>query len=117
YMYSENGKVKISELNEEKVLVAGIAKPDLFFDFLGNQNDDKITFPDHHDFVKDDITKILAIANDKKIITTEKDYVRLKGKLPSNQLYYLPIQSQFMEKETYFNTKILDYVGESTRNS
>ncbi len=117
YMYSENGKVKISELNEEKVLVAGIAKPDLFFDFLGNQNDDKITFPDHHDFTTDDIAKILATAKDKKIITTEKDYVRLKGKLPSSQLYYLPIQSKLIQKQTDFNTKIFDYVGKSKRNS
>jgi tetraacyldisaccharide 4'-kinase len=117
YMYSENGKVKISELNEEKVLVAGIAKPDLFFDFLGNPNDDKITFPDHHDFTTDDIAKILATAKDKKIITTEKDYVRLKGKLPSSQLHYLPIQSKLIQKQTDFNTKILDYVGKSTRNS
>lgn len=116
YLYSENGKVKISELNEEKVLVAGIAKPDLFFDFLGNQNDDKITFPDHHDFTTDDIAKILATAKDKKIITTEKDYVRLKGKLPNSQLYYLPIQSKLIQKETDFNTKILDYVGKSKRN-
>lgn len=117
YMYSENEKVKISELNEEKTLVAGIAKPDLFFDFLGNPNDDKITFPDHHDFTTDDIAKILATAKDKKIITTEKDYVRLKGKLPSSQLYYLPIQSKLIQKQTDFNTKILDYVGKSTRNS
>ena len=117
YMYSENGKVKIFELNEEKVLVAGIAKPDLFFDFLGNQNDEKLVFPDHHDFSDDDIKKILATAKDKKIITTEKDYVRLKGKLPSSQLYYLPIQSKLIQKQTDFNTKILDYVGKSTRNS
>ena len=116
-MYSENEKIKISELNEEKVLVAGIAKPDLFFDFLGNPKDERLVFPDHHDFTEEDSKKILATAKDKKIITTEKDYVRLKGKLPVTQLYYLPIQSKLIQKETNFNTKILDYVGKSTRNS
>lgn len=117
YVYSEKEKIKVSELKEEKVLVAGIAKPDLFFDFLGNQKDEKLVFPDHHDFSDDDIKKILAIAKDNKIMTTEKDYARLKGKLPSSQLYYLPIQSKLIQKETDFNTKILDYVGKSTRNS
>ena len=116
YVYSENEKIKISELNEEKVLVAGIAKPDLFFDFLGNPKDERLVFPDHHDFTTDDIAKILATAKDKKIITTEKDYVRLKGKLPVTQLYYLPIQSKLIHNETNFNTKILDYVGTSSRN-
>ena len=52
-----------------------------------------------------------------KAVTTEKDYVRLKGKLPSSQLYYLPIQSKFIQKQTDFNSKILDYVGKSRRNS
>lgn len=117
YVYSENEKIKISELNEEKVLVAGIAKPDLFFDFLGNPKDEKLVFPDHHDFSEEDSKKILATAKDKKIITTEKDYVRLKGKLPATKLYYLPIQSKLIQKETNFNTKILDYVGKSARNS
>ncbi|NHN25341.1 tetraacyldisaccharide 4'-kinase [Flavobacterium jejuense] len=117
YIYSKTNKIEINSFKEEKVLVAGIAKPDLFFDFLGNQSDEKITFPDHHDFSEDDIKKILVTANNRKIITTEKDYMRLDGKIPSSQLYYLPIQSRLIQNETNFNTKILDYVGKSTRNS
>ena len=116
FVYSETHKIEINSLNEEKVLVAGIANPDLFFDFLGNPNDEKIIFPDHHDFSEADIAKILAVANNRKIITTEKDYVRLKGKIPNSQLYYLPIQSKLIQNETSFNAKILDYVGTSTRN-
>ena len=116
YIYSKTDTIEINTFKEEKVLVAGIAKPDLFFDFLGNQNDEKMTFPDHHDFMEEDIKKILAVANHRKIITTEKDYVRLEGKIPSSQLYYLPIQSQLIQNETSFNAKILDYVGTSTRN-
>ena len=117
YIYSKTDTIEISTFKEEKVLVAGIAKPELFFDFLGNQNDEKMTFPDHHDFKEEDIKKILAVAHHRKIITTEKDYVRLEGKIPSSQLYYLPIQSQLIQNETSFNAKILDYVGKSTRNS
>ena len=117
YLYSETNKIEIKTFKEEKVLVAGIAKPDLFFDFLGYQNDEKLAFPDHHDFNEDDIKKILAVANNRKIVTTEKDYVRLKGKIPNKQLYYLPIQSKLIQNETNFNTKILDYVGKSSGNS
>lgn len=116
YLYSETNKIEIKTFKEEKVLVAGIAKPDLFFDFLGYQNDEKLAFPDHHDFNEDDIKKILAVANNRKIVTTEKDYVRLKGKIPNEQLYYLPIQSRLIQNETNFNTKILDYVGKSSGN-
>ena len=46
--------------------------------------------------------------------------MRLKGSLPSEQLFYLPIQSSFVSgPETSgdnFDKTIIDYVGTSTRN-
>ena len=59
---------------------------------------------------------IINKAKKKPIITTEKDYVRLKGKLPKNQLYFLPIQSSFLSNSDDFNKKITDYVGQSSGN-
>ena len=44
-------------------------------------------------------TKNLSIKNkaqNNSIITTEKDFVRLKGSLPKEQLYYLPIKTKFL---------------------
>ena len=39
-------------------------------------------------FFKQDCEQILAKANGSKIITTEKDFVRLNGLLPKEQLFF-----------------------------
>ena len=98
-------------MGEPKVLIAGIAKPDSFFNFLKQKGDLCLPFPDHHDFTDTDIEAIKVKAGNKRIISTEKDYVRLKGSLPSEQLFHLPIQSSFINGGAKFNKTIYDYVG------
>lgn len=116
-IYSENSKIELSEIMEEqKLLLAGIAKPEPFFAHLKNANDSCLTFPDHHHFSENDIQEIIVKAQDAIIITTEKDYVRLKGSLPVEQLFYLPIQSKFLSAGVEFDKKIKDYVGTGTGN-
>jgi tetraacyldisaccharide 4'-kinase len=116
YVFGNDSQLLVSEIkSESKVLVAGIAKPKLFFDFLKNESDEALVFPDHHHFSKQDCEQILAKANGRKIITTEKDFVRLNGLLPTSQLFYLPIKSTFLI--TNIDKTIEDYVGQSTRNS
>ena len=116
YVFGNESKLLVSEIQSEtKVLVAGIAKPKLFFDFLKNETDEALVFPDHHHFSKQDCEQILAKANGRKIITTEKDFVRLNGLLPKEQLFYLSIKSTFLNKN--IDKTIEDYVGQSTRNS
>ena len=116
FVFGNDSQLLVSEIqSESKVLVAGIAKPKLFFDFLKNDNDETLVFPDHHDFSKQDCELILAKANGRKIITTEKDFVRLNGLLPKAQLFYLPIKSTFLN--TNIDKTIEDYVGQSARNS
>ncbi|MFA9191856.1 tetraacyldisaccharide 4'-kinase [Flavobacterium sp. FZUC8N2.13] len=116
-IYSENSKIKITEIQDEnKLLLAGIAKPEPFFSYLKNPDDVCLTFPDHHHFSENDIREIIIKAQDSIIITTEKDYVRLKGSLPDEQLFYLPIQSSFLSDSENFDKTILNYVGTSTRN-
>ena len=116
YVFGNESKLLVSEIQSEtKVLVAGIAKPKLFFDFLKNETDEALVFPDHHHFSKQDCEQILAKANGRKIITTEKDFVRLNGLLPKAQLFYLPIKSAFLNPN--IDKTIEDYVGQSTRNS
>lgn len=116
YVFGNDCQLLVPEIqSESKVLVAGIAKPKLFFDFLKNENDETMVFPDHHHFSKQDCEQILAKANGRKIITTEKDFVRLNGLLPKAQLFYLPIKSTFLN--TNIDKTIEDYVGKSTRNS
>ena len=116
YVFGNESKLLVSEIQSEtKVLVAGVAKPKLFFDFLKNETDETLVFPDHHHFSKQDCEQILAKANGRKIITTEKDFVRLNGLLPKEQLFYLSIKSTFLNKN--IDKTIEDYVGQSTRNS
>lgn len=115
--YSKSDSVEVTRLiQEDFILVAGIAKPQSFFDHLKKEDTTCLTFPDHHHFSPADIELILKTAAGRSIITTEKDYVRLNGLLPERQLFYLPIQTAFLNRSEAFDTKILNYVGESTRN-
>jgi tetraacyldisaccharide 4'-kinase len=116
YVYNENEKIAVSEIKKvEKILVAGIAKPESFYRYLQNENDEVLTFNDHHQFTIEEIEALRLQTKTKKIITTEKDYVRLKDKSLEN-LYYLPIQPKIL-KSNEFENYLLNYVGTSTRNS
>jgi tetraacyldisaccharide 4'-kinase len=110
-IYNVEEKVAVTEIkSESKVLLAGIAKPKPFFDYLKNENDECLTFPDHHHFSENDLNEIRNKALNKKIITTEKDYVRLKDAEVISKLYYLPIKSTFINHKQNFDTTILQYV-------
>lgn len=114
---SNEQNIPISSIKaEKKLLLAGIAKPKFFFDYLKNENDILLTYPDHHAFSKKDIDLILEKANGMKIITTEKDYVRLMDKLPQNQLFYVPIQSEFLQNAAQFDQYIIQFVQTFSSN-
>lgn len=118
YVYSEDKSIKVSEIkNVDKLLLAGIAKPVPFFNHLQSKNDEKLTFPDHHHFTENDLLEIKDKAQNKLIVTTEKDFVRLKDSMLKEQLFYLPIKSSFLYESENFDKTILNYVGTSTGNS
>lgn len=115
FVFSVNEQLPVSEIkNVEKLLLAGIAKPEPFFNYLKNEGDGVLTFPDHHHFSEKDISDIINKAQNRIIITTEKDFVRLKGSLPEEQLFYLPIKSNFIKNKHDFDKSILSFV-EATR--
>ena len=116
-VYSEDKSMKVSEIkNVDKLLLAGIAKPNLFFAYLQGENDEKLVFSDHHHFTAEDLLEIKNKSQNKIIITTEKDFVRLKGSIPKEKLFYLPIRSSFLFESENFDKTITNYVGTSTRN-
>ncbi|WP_236937654.1 tetraacyldisaccharide 4'-kinase [Flavobacterium coralii] len=118
HVYSEAGKIAVNEVKEKsKILVAGIAKPKPFFEYVKGNDDIIKPYPDHHDFTEKEIAELTALADNRIIITTEKDYMRLKGKIPAGKLYYLPIKTVFLNNSGQFDKTILDYVGKSTANS
>jgi tetraacyldisaccharide 4'-kinase len=115
-IYNENESKNIIDIEStDKLLLAGIAKPQPFFDYLKGKNDLQLDFPDHHHFTQNDIKNIQDKANNRLIITTEKDYVRLKNH-HLKSLFYLPIKSSFISESDNFDKTILNYVGTSTRN-
>jgi tetraacyldisaccharide 4'-kinase len=74
-------------------LVTGIAYPEPLVSLLKSKElvFEHLRFGDHHYFTKDE----LALFNSKEcILTTEKDYVRLNGKLKN--LYYVPVHHYFL---------------------
>ena len=112
------GKVlKVSEIkNVDKLLLAGIAKPEPYFGYLQHENEECLTYPDHHHFSENDINDIKNKSQNKIIITTEKDFVRLKESISKEQLFYLPIRSSFLSASENFDKTITNYVESSTRN-
>lgn len=111
---SESVSIPVDSIRDEsKLLLTGIAKPKPFFEFLSRPSDAIVKFPDHHAFSENDIQSILSQANDRKIVTTEKDFTRLKGKLPQDQLFYLPIETTFIQGKSTFDVAITTFVKSS----
>lgn len=109
-IYSETDSKLVSELaNEAQLLIAGIAKPKPFFDFLENGKTEKLVFSDHHHFTASEIVTIKNKSKNKISITTEKDFVRLKNK-NIDSLFYLPIKSNFLSESALFDTSIINFV-------
>ena len=116
-VYNDTESLAVSDLKlTPKMLLAGIAKPKPFFDYLQTDKDEVMTFSDHHHYRQSDILNIKSQAIDKIIVTTEKDFVRLNAKILRKQLFYLPIKSKFLSNQQSFDAIILNYVGPRTRN-
>lgn len=110
-IFSQTVQIPVAEiLTMDKVLLAGIAKPEPFFNYLKKEGDEVLRFPDHHHFLDSEIAEIKKKANHKLILTTEKDYVRIADKFPKEQLFYLPIKSEFMKDANVFDASILNFV-------
>lgn len=111
FIYSKEGRIPVHEVKPQaKLLLVGIAKPAPFFNYLKNEKDECLVYPDHHHFSDTDLDTIQNKAQDRKIITTEKDYVRLKDSKLAPKLYFLPIKSTFIAHQQNFDSTVLEYV-------
>ncbi|MCK9266035.1 tetraacyldisaccharide 4'-kinase [bacterium] len=107
--------IDIKEIAGKKITaVAGIGNPLNFFSLLKKLSPSKIythIYPDHFSYTQKDIENISKeyIANKVAyIITTEKDYVKLKKNLGNLPVYYLDIYSVInnFSEESDFDTLI-----------
>ena len=103
------------------LLITGIANPKPLQNHLSKFSESvkHMKFKDHHNFTDDDIKNILAeykkLGDYKLILTTEKDYVRLKTFDYLRELiYYWPINIEIDHKKD-FNNLILQYASASKR--
>ena len=110
------------------VLVTGIASAAPMADKLREYTSHVIhmEYGDHHDFSRPELHTIERTFNtidaeDKLIITTEKDAARLSGhtlhETITDNLYTLPIEVEFLQdQQEKFNHYIIDYVNKNSRN-
>ncbi|WP_397446091.1 tetraacyldisaccharide 4'-kinase [Polaribacter sp. R77954] len=103
----------------EVVLVTGIANPNPLLAFLETKNISfkHLKYQDHHHFSTKEINEIqrvfTSIKSAKKILlTTEKDYVRLKDALEN--LYFIEIETKFLDnQQEVFNQQIIHHIQQN----
>tara|TARA_A100001011_G_C14202985_1_gene796517 strand:- start:187 stop:1113 length:927 start_codon:yes stop_codon:yes gene_type:complete len=102
--YSKYLPKNIKEFKNKKLFAfAGIGEPNNFFKLL-NENKlkiyKKIEFPDHYKFSKFEIKKMIdeALKNDCELITTEKDYFRIKS-YRLGHVNFLKVKLEIIEKD------------------
>jgi len=84
------------------VAFAGIGRPEKFFDTLeacGSKPLEAVPFPDHHKYSDSDVRYLNELAKqyDAQLITTEKDFVRLREDQRSG-IVTLPIRAEFGDR-------------------
>ena len=101
--------IKQFDINEKYIIFSGIGNPESFKQTLIN-NDIKvikeIIFPDHHNYTQKDIDYIRSQARilHSKILTTEKDYIKIKSD-KNNDIKYLKIELDIKNED-----KLIDYL-------
>ncbi len=112
--YSSYLPINVDEFKEKKLFAfAGIGNPNNFFELLSKNNlvvQKKLTFPDHYQFSKSEIQKIIdeSLEHNLELITTEKDYFRISEHGFKN-IKYLKIKLEILEKDKLIN-EILNHI-------
>lgn len=109
-VFSRNRHFKLKELQKTPfTLVTGIANPMPLVKFLQEQglNFEHKSYRDHHNFSEEELREL---QHEELIITTEKDYMRLKNEISREKIFYLPIKTAFLDRAEDFNRLIMNYV-------
>ena len=109
-IFESNYKIKnLDKLNKksEYLIFSGIGEPSSFRDILQDNNINvvkEIIYPDHYDYKKKDLENIFdeAKKNDAKILTTEKDFVKLSND-DKKQIDYLEIETNIDNEQIFID--------------
>lgn len=105
-----NSKLDVNNISEKKILgFAGIGKPVVFKKMLeqlvGQQLVHFIGFSDHYQYKESDIKKIAGLAKEHQaqmLVTTEKDFVKLKEFKIDMPLYSVGLQTKILNASEEF---------------
>ena len=107
--YTKYLPLNIKKLENTEILAfAGIGNPQNFFKLLSNYNlklKEKISYPDHYEYKKKDIEYLFTLSkkNNLRLLTTEKDFFRLKQLGLNEGINYLSVELGIQEEEKFFD--------------
>ena len=112
---SDSEEVDIDVLEDvDFILVTGIADSSYLVNFLKNKalTFKHLKYSDHYNFNKSSIDKITGLSLNKIILTTEKDFGRLRPKINNRDIYYIEVGLKFPKEinEYNFDKNIEDYI-------
>ena len=112
---SDSEEVDINVLEDvDFILVTGIADSSYLVNFLKNKalTFKHLKYSDHYNFNKSSIDKITGLSLNKIILTTEKDFGRLRPKINNRDIYYIEVGLKFPKEinEYNFDKNIEDYI-------
>ena len=115
---SDIDQINIDILSESDfILVTGIADSSYLVEFLKSKafNFKHLKYSDHYNFNKLSVDKIRNISSGKRILTTEKDFGRLKPKISDRDIYYIEVSMQFNSElnELNFDKTISEYIDQN----
>ena len=106
-IYQSKYEIKnFKRLKGKKLLAfAGIGNPGNFFRLLrdyGLKTKDEISFPDHYNYTKEELKNLILKAKEKKLklITTEKDFFRIK-KLGLKKVDYVSVGLKIINYKSF----------------
>jgi len=103
--YSRYHPTNIEKFKNKNLLAfAGIGNPENFFHLLKKNNLNiikKVSFPDHYKYSLKELNNLINFStqNDLKLVTTEKDFFRIKH-LHLSQIEYLNVRLEISNKDT-----------------
>ncbi len=100
-VFSTSHSCSIKEFIEQPfTLVTGIANSEQLVEYLKKLGAQfkQLSFSDHHSFTKKELHHIRNLG---KVLTTEKDFVRLQPQSDLHNCYYLPIKTKLIDSNEF----------------
>ena len=97
--------INVFDKSEKYLVFSGIGNHKTFVSMLRKNNINivkEIEFPDHYKYLQKEIDEIISISEklNCKIITTEKDYVRLNN---NDKIFYIKSELKILNQKTFIN--------------